>query len=134
MADFPALIPSSRNFSPGDFPVKSFRAQSGAETRIRYGSKRTGMRLTLTYKNISDVNAAALILHYQNDGEGTYKSFDVGKATLAGFYGATTTTDPGSNIMNIDKVGNKWRYAGPPKMTNVRPGISNVQVNLVGVL
>ena len=92
------------------------------------------MKLTLNYKNISDVNAAALILHYQNEAEGTYKTFTVAMATLAGFYGGTTTANPGSNIMNINNVGNKWRYAGPPMMANVSPGISNVQVNLVGVL
>ena len=131
---FPALVPSSRSFSPGDFSVKKIRSQSGEETRIRYGSKRTGMRLTLNYKNISDVDAASLILHYQDEAEGTYKTFTVVMATLAGFYGGTTTEHPGSNIMNINNVGNKWRYAGPPKMVNVSPGISNVQVNLVGVL
>ena len=131
---FPALVPSSRNFSPGDWPVRKVKSQDGSETRILYGSKRTGMALDLHYKNITDVDAAALLLHYQNEGEGTYKTFDIDQATLAGFYGATATTDPGSNVMQIDKVGNKWRYAGPPKMTNVGPNISNVQVKLLGVI
>lgn len=131
---FPTLIPSKRQFSPGDFPIKTFKAQSGAETRIRYGSKRTGMRLSLVYRNISDSEAASIILHYQNEAEGTYKTFSVAVATLAGFHGGTADELPGTNIMNVNQVGNEWRYDGPPQLTNIAPGISTVSVKLVAVL
>ena len=33
---FPNLVPTSRSFESGDYPVKAFRAQNGAETRILY--------------------------------------------------------------------------------------------------
>ena len=62
---FPSLTPSSRAFSPGNFPVKTFRAQSGAETRILYGSKRTGMGMSLTYKNVTDSQAEQFLDHYR---------------------------------------------------------------------
>lgn len=49
---FPALSPTSRDFKPGDFAVKTYNAQSGAEVRILYGDTRTNMELALSYDNI----------------------------------------------------------------------------------
>ena len=123
---FPSLTPSSRNFSPGDFPVKKFRAQSGAETRILYGSKRTGMQLDLSYKNISAANAELFLDHY-HEMNGTYKTFAIGTKSKEGWSG-------NSDAIEAVPWGNNYRYNAPPKVTQVKPGISNVQVDLVGVL
>ena len=123
---FPSLTPSSRNFSPGDFPVKRFKSQSGAETRILYGSKRTGMRLSLAYKNITDANAELFLDHY-HDMKGTYTTFTVQTETKGGWEG-------NGDALGAGAWGNNYRYNGPPRVTQVRPGISSVQVNLVGVL
>ena len=79
---FPSIVPSTRNFSPGDFPVKTFKSQSGAETRILYGSKRTGMKLALSYRNITDANAELFLDHY-HEMKGTYTTFGVGSQTGA---------------------------------------------------
>jgi hypothetical protein len=54
---FPTLQPTSRDFSPGDWPIKRYNSQSGAEVRILYGSRRTNAKLSLGYDNISDSNA-----------------------------------------------------------------------------
>ena len=54
---FPALSPTSRDFKPGDFAVKTYNAQSGAEVRILYGDTRTNMELALSYDNISYTQA-----------------------------------------------------------------------------
>ena len=132
---FPALVPSSRNFSPGDWPVKTFKSQDGSETRILYGTKRTGMQLALSYKNISDSNADSFLTHYYSDDvNGTYKTFGVSTQALAGYNDATATNSSGANKLKASEYGNKWRYASPPKVTQVSPGISNVQVNLLGVI
>ena len=53
---FPTLQPTSRDFSPGDWPIKRYNSQSGAEVRILYGSRRTNAKLSLGYDNISDSN------------------------------------------------------------------------------
>ena len=34
---FPTLQPTSRDFSPGYWPIKRYNSQSGAEVRILYG-------------------------------------------------------------------------------------------------
>ncbi len=54
---FPTLVPTSRSFESGDYPVKTFKAQNGKEHRILYGSNRTNMKLSLSYANITDANA-----------------------------------------------------------------------------
>ena len=124
---FPTLTPSSRNFSPGNYQVKTFKSQSGSETRILYGSKRTGMQLALSYKNISDANAELFLDHF-DDMKGTYTTFPI---TTEGAKGGW---EGNADALGADASGNAYRYAAPPKVTQVKPGISNVQVNLVGVL
>ena len=56
---FPNLKPTSRSFDAGDYPIKTFQSQSGVETRILYGSRRTGAQLSLSFDNISDTDANA---------------------------------------------------------------------------
>lgn len=122
---FPTLQPTGRNFDPGDYPIKTFRSQSGSETRILYGSQRTNMTLELNYENITDANAALFITHF-DEVKGTYQTFTVTSAVQTGWNGSSTTLDvTGSNA---------WRYAEAPRITAVRPGLSSVQVKLVGVL
>lgn len=123
---FPTLQPTSRSFEAGDYPVKIFKAQSGAEVRIMYGSKRTGMMLSLSYDNITDANAGAFVTHF-DEVFGVYATFVLPTALLAGWGGSTST-------LTAINTGSKWRYAEPPTIANVRPGRSSVQVKLLGVL
>ena len=122
---FPALSPTSRDFKPGDFAVKTYNAQSGAEVRILYGDKRTGMTLDLGYDNIADTAADDFITHY-DETKGGFTSFTLPAAFRTGWSGNAAAIDAAA--------GNQWRYDGPPQITAVRPGISSVTVKLVGVL
>lgn len=122
---FPSLTPTSRNFNPGDYPIRQFRSQSGAEVRILYGDSRTGMTLELSYDNISDANAEAFLTHY-NDVKGTYNTFTIPTAVKTGWTGTASAID-------VSGV-NAWRYSEAPGITAVRPGRSSVRVQLVGVL
>jgi len=124
---FPDLTPSSRELDPGDWPVKAFNAQNGAEVRILYGNRRTKMKLSLQYSNISDANADRFYAHFESV-KGTYETFDLpsGSKTAKGWAGFEPT-------MTQSLSGNRWRYQEAPKIQNVRPGISNVSVSLVGV-
>lgn len=122
---FPSLTPTSRNFNPGDYPIKQFRSQSGAEVRILYGDARTGMTLELSYDNITDTSADLFLTHY-NEVKGTYNTFTIPAAVKTGWSG---------NSSSIDVSGlNAWRYADAPAITAVRPGRSSVRVQLIGVL
>ena len=122
---FPALAPSSRNYNTGDFPVRSYKSQSGAEVRILYGNQRTGMTLELSYDNITDSQATTFLTHF-DEVKGTYTTFALPLNALAGWGGSTTALDGNG--------ANDWRYESAPNITNVAPGISHVQVKLVGVL
>jgi len=122
---FPTLQPTGRNFNPGDFPIKSFRSQSGAETRILYGSQRTNMSLELNYDNITDTNANLFLTHF-NEVQGTFQTFSAPSAVRSGWSGTSTA---------LDVTGaNAWRYAEAPQITAIRPGVSSVRVKLIGVL
>mgnify|MGYP003109352562 FL=1 len=126
-----ALKPTSRSFNPGDYPVKAFKSQSGAERRILYGNKRTNLSLSLTYENISDANAELFIDHY-DEVQGTFSTFVVASASTND--GAKTGWEGNFETIGAGASGNVYRYEGPPELTQVRPGISTVTVNLIGVL
>jgi hypothetical protein len=122
---FPTIQPTSRAFNPGDYPIKTFKSQSGTETRILYGSQRTGMTMELNYENIADADAASFMTHY-DEVRGSYQTFAVPSAVRAGWSGSSSSIDvTGSNA---------WRYDSPPSITAVCPGRSSVSVQLVGVL
>lgn len=61
---FPALVPSSRSYSPGVFPEQQFQAQNGAVVRVRYGNQRYSSSLSLTFANITDANAALILQNF----------------------------------------------------------------------
>ncbi len=122
---FPSLQPSSRSFDPGAPAIKTYNAQSGAEVRLKYGSQRTKMKLALSYKNITDSNAESFLTHYDSV-EGTFSTFTIPSAAFSGWAGSSSA---------LDATGaNAWRYEQPPQISSVRPGVSTVTVNLVGVL
>ena len=118
----PNLRPSSRTFNPGDYPVKLFRTQSGAESRILYGNKRVGGTLELTYQNISDADADLFISSYDTT-KGTFSAFDLPDNAKTGWTGNSSTFVPQSGL--------RYRYAEPPDIASVKPGRSTVTIRLV---
>lgn len=128
---FPNLVPSERSFGAGDWPVKNFRTQAGTETRILYGNRRTGMTMDLSYNNISDVNAELFLDHY-NEMLGTYTTFLLEDAATG--IGTRTGWKGNYDALDASTAGNRWRYAEPPSVQSIKPGISNVSVKLIAVL
>ena len=122
---FPALKPTGREFNPGNWPIKTFNAQSGAEVRILYGNRRTNATLSLSYDNISDSNAQLFLTDY-NDQIGTLRTFTLPADVRAGWTGTTAVMDAPPSA--------RWRYESAPVVQAVRPGRSSVTVNLVAVI
>jgi hypothetical protein len=122
---FPSLTPTSRDYEGGDFPVRTYRSQSGVEARILYGSRRTGMSLTLQFQNITDAQAEQFLDHY-DETKGSYLTFTLPSQVRTGWSGNGDAIDAAA--------GNSWRYDGAPTVSNVRPGISSVSIKLLGVL
>ena len=139
MADFPAVLPapSSRTYSPGDYPQVEFEAQNGVKTVIRYGKNRTNSSLTLSYNNISDDLAGHIIANYVSVmSVYDYVDFDDSKAM-----DGIEDTQAGSGFAlrkymkeSPEFSAQKWRYDGPPAVTSVYPGRSNVECKFVACL
>ena len=123
---FPNLVPTSRSFESGDYPVKTFKAQNGAEVRILYGDKRTNMKLSLSYANITDAEAEQFLDHY-DEVQGTFKTFTLSSLARGGWAG-------NKDALGAQTHGNDYRYEKAPQQVSVRPGVSTVTVNLIGVL
>lgn len=130
--EFPQVVPSKRSVEAGDFPVKKYMSQNGAELRILYGDRRTGKKLTLQYDGITDAIAQQFYDHYHAM-QGTFQTFGLsnglGGAPKKGWEGNASTLGAGS-----PSTDHSWRYERPPVITNVYPGVSNVRVSLVSVL
>ena len=126
---YPDIKPTGRTFDPGNWPVRTYNAQNGAEVRLIYGSKRYNLKLQLSYANITDADAESFLQHYENV-LGTYKTFQVNATSrvdvLAGWQGNNNALTPPAGV--------DWRYAQPPQVVSVRPGVSTVTVSLIGVI
>ena len=124
---YPAITPSSRQFKAPQFPVTAVVSQSGATTRRLWGSRPVQAELSLTYRNVTDDQAAAIVGHY-DDCRGS-----ITKATLT-----DETWDGASSELkkylklNDYGTGIDWFFASPPTVDNIFPGVSTVQVKLVG--
>ena len=116
---YPILKPSSRSYDPGSYPVKTFRAQNGAETRILYGSERTDVKLSLSYANIGDPNAELFLDHY-DEMQGTFQTFFLPGQALGGWEGNKDALKPAEIeiptvtylVTVVDSGGNKYRFNG----------------------
>jgi hypothetical protein len=128
--DFPSTRVTSRKFTHGDWPIKTYKSVSGSEVRLMRGSRPSGMTLELSYENIADINAELFLQHYDSR-LGTFHSFQLppgAPARTAGWTGPT-------NWQRVQQNFNAWRYAEPPSVTaSGYPGRSNVSVRLVAVL
>ena len=125
MTAFPSIVPTSRAYSAGDWPVKAYNAMDGVEVRIMYGSRRFGHGFELTYENIPDAVAEQFLQHYFEQ-QGTYKTFAVASEVSKGWEGSSDFFNAG--------VRTQYRYAGPPKQSSVYPGVSTIQLQLVATL
>ena len=135
---FPNIKPTSRSYTPGRYPQVEFVAQNGAKTVLRYGNKKVDAKLTLGFTNIEDAQANEILNLYDNvNSDYDYIHFTSQNA-LAGI-AAPPTLD--STLM--DKMGERgsfgntllrYRFDGPPTVTSVRPGRSNVQCKFVACL
>jgi len=107
----------------------------GFETRILYGSKRVGAKMQLTYQNISDTDVVGFWDHYE-EMKGTFQTFDIGLVdggAKAGMTKELRTVIPFGSGSDTTGYG-YWRYAGPPSVTSVYPGVSTVSVQLLAVI
>jgi len=121
---FPTLAPTSRAFDPGDYPIKTFKSQSGAETRILYGSERTNVKLQLSYANIGDASAELFLDHF-DETKGTFSTFALPDGSLGGWNGNTdalrsepTTVPTVTLVVTVAASGGANKYRIDGSLTN----------------
>jgi hypothetical protein len=125
MATFPAYTPTKRQFNPGTYPQKSYRSLAGVVVKRTFGNKPTGATLNLDFENIADDTVVAILNHYRSQ-TAINERFKVTATTMAGLSDSLTVLADGSN----DNL--RWEYNQPPAVESIRPGVSRVQVQLLG--
>lgn len=126
MADFPSIVPTTRSFSPGGYPQRTYRSLNGVAVKRTFGNTPYGASLELTFENISDSAAGQIINHYRNQ-TATNSRFNLSSSSTAGMADFTLIV-AGLNV--LDNL--RWEYAEPPQVESVHPGRSSVRVSLTG--
>ena len=129
---FPTIKPSSRSYTPGTYPQVEFVAQNGAKTVLRYGNKKVDAKLSLGFTNITDSQANEILNLYEEvNSDYDYISFTSANA-LAGINSSSLINNMAEKDSNGVKL--RYRFDGPPSISSVRPGRSNVQCKFVACL
>lgn len=117
---FPALVPSSRTYSPGDIPQARKVSQSGVATGFRRGNRRTNQTLSLSFTNLTEAQVDLIKAHYV-DRQGSFDIFFLPSEIWSGY-----STPPVSLLSDY-----AWRYSSPPTVTDGIVGRWGVDVELV---
>lgn len=119
MSNFPALVPSSRTFVPGNYPSTLYQGISGAENRVRSSNVLTDSTLTLQFIGLSEAEVLAILLHYQAR-RGPYGNFNLPAEVWSGV----------SNAADYTLQGYAWSYLEPPVVEDYPCGHHGVEVQL----
>ena len=102
MADFPALTPVSRTYTPGTVPVLRTSVLTGDQLSVRKNNGAAGHSLSLSFVSSTLADQQSIFNHYVIQNQ--FNPFDLPAAVLAG----SGITIP---------AGYQWIYAGPPSTT-----------------
>lgn len=127
---FPSIEPTGRGFTAPRWPTSGITTQSGVTTRRLWGSRPSQARLSLSFDNISDDNAALIVQAY-NDAKGATTDLTLPAIIFNGASGNLT----GWLSTASTGAGMKWFFAEePPTVESIAPNRSSVRVNLVAEL
>jgi len=118
MSTFPALVPSSRTFTPGEYPATAFSGYSGAQNRVRHSNVFLAAQLRLSFLGLTQAQMLDIWNHY-NGRRGEFRSFPLPAEVVS--YGSITDYVPGTYL---------WRYAGPGSVEDLPCGGHNVSLTL----
>ncbi len=107
MSTFPALAPSSRTFTPGDYPHSAFTGLGGQQARVRNSTVMLSSQLRVSFIALTEAQMLSILSHY-NGQQGNYLSFDIPSTLLSGVTAADYTLS-----------GYAWRYIEPPQVEDL---------------
>lgn len=126
MATFPSIRPTGRTYSPGQFPIKTYRSLAGTTVKRVFGNRAFGHSIDLEFQNVSDTVTKQILDHYYGQ-YGSYNRFALPDAVFSGMSSSLEgTVQSPSSIL--------WEYAEPPQVESVFNGRSTVTVRLIGEL
>jgi len=119
MSTFPALVPSTRTFTPGDVPNVKQVSLSGMTSGFRRGNRRIAQGLSLSFQRLTQVQLDLITAHYV-DRQGSFDIFYLSPEVWSGY-----TTPPVPLLSDF-----AWQYAAPPGITDSSCGRWEVEVEL----
>ncbi|NBU93038.1 MAG: hypothetical protein EBS18_00400 [Actinobacteria bacterium] len=125
MAAFPSFAPTSRSFTPGTYPQRSYRSLSGVVTKRTFGNAPSQATLDMSFDNVADSTVAAIINHYRNQ-TAVNRRFQLSAITMGGMDSNLVSIANGT----VDNL--RFEYKDPPSVQSIRPGRSSVSVSLIG--
>jgi hypothetical protein len=132
MSIFPnGYRPISRQQTMGDFPNEKLRAIDGTPYVIKYGNKRCGDQLSLTYRLLRD-DVIVFLQHYEEN-NGTVDRFQVrfeyGFDPNGVMAGTRFPNQP--DVLSPAEGERSFRYAQPPQVRQVSRTLFELTVELV---
>jgi len=118
MTTYPALIPSSRVFTPGEYPATAFSGYSGAQGRVRHSNVFLAAQLRLSYIGLSEAQMLQVWNHFTGQ-QGNYEAFTLPVEVLSG-----------SDITDYVPATYQWIYSGPGQVEDLPCGGHNVSLSL----
>jgi hypothetical protein len=123
MANFPSLVPASRSYNFGQYPVTVETGFAGGNVRFLHGSNQFNIELGLRFNALTQANAKLIREHYRGQNAG-YLSFQLPATIWSGFSSASAFV-PTATL---------WKYAAFPEEEHLQSGPINVTVQLVSVI
>ena len=124
---FPSLTPTGRRYVPGRLPETRFESQNGSTVFVQFGGAFVNAQLELTFQNIRDEDAQAILVHYRSVVGDDYVTFDANHGLGGMTENLITQVDTGKDTL-------RYRYNGPPEVTSVYTGVSSVNCSFIGYL
>lgn len=121
MPTFPTLTPSSRTFTPGEYPHTYYGGMNGKHSTVRNSTVMLSSQLRLSFVALTEAEMLSILSHYQGQ-KGRYLSFAVPSDL---FSGATAT--------DYALTGYAWRYIEPPMVEDYGEQRHTVTVTLESV-
>ena len=122
MANFPALTPSSRTFTPGTFPHSEIPTLLGLQTRVMTSNVQLNQRLRLSFAALTEDEMLSIRTHYTGQ-QGRFINFYIPNSLLSGM----------NTPASFTPTGYSWTYAAPPQISDVACGRYDVAVELATV-
>ena len=119
MATFPTLTPSSRTYTPGEYPHSPFAGMNGKQNRTRHSNVMLSSQLRLGFIALTEAEMLSILSHYQGQ-QGSFTSFTLPSAVWSGVSSATD--------YQLTNYG--WRYIEPPTVEDMMCGGHNVELVL----